>query len=322
MQFLSGWSYPTYCVACNVLQERIAESGAQPFLPTGNDECHRHNYEYSNNHSSSLLTTTSTSAPKTTRKIESKIHCYKCNMKETLWVCLSCGIIGCGHYSNGHAEKHYKETFHPFSLELATQRIWDYDCSSFVNRDDFLHCMYMQEILGAVNRAAYQQGVASALSSCTTSNSATANANSNATGSGAVSKKKTAFLGEEYEALLQSALEDQAQHFDLEIAHLQAQLASEAIDKSRITVEQMSEIEILEKGITKVRKEVDVLRKDYVKIQEEEASHRVKSNLLLREQGEKKAILDKLREEVTREHQEGKQVIEDLEQQVSIFVYV
>ena len=177
-----------------------------------------------------------------------------------------------------------------------------------------------EEILGAVNRAAYQQGVASALSSCSTSNSATANAN--ATGSGAVSKKKTAFLGEEYEALLQSALEDQAQHFDLEIAHLQAQLASEAIDKSRITVEQMSEIEILEKGITKVRKEVDVLRKDYVKIQEEEASHRVKSNLLLREQGEKKAILDKLREEVTREHQEGKQVIEDLEQQVSIFVYV
>ena len=43
-----------------------------------------------------------------------------------------CGVIGCGRYKNGDANKHYLETDHPFSLDLDTFSIWNYksDCFS------------------------------------------------------------------------------------------------------------------------------------------------------------------------------------------------
>ncbi|RHY26361.1 hypothetical protein DYB32_007704, partial [Aphanomyces invadans] len=52
--------------------------------------------------------------------------CEVCNTTDHLWICLLCGHIGCGRYSNEHAKKHYQETLHTYSLELETQRVWDY----------------------------------------------------------------------------------------------------------------------------------------------------------------------------------------------------
>lgn len=283
MQFLSPWTYPSYCEACHILGERLAVSGAQPFL-------------------------INSSSP--TISQNNKLLCYKCGMKETLWVCLSCGVVGCGRYSHGHAEKHYKESSHPFSLELATQRIWDYATSCFVNRDDLLNCKYMQQILGAVNRAAYQQGASVLCSNI---------GSFDEYGIDVMAPKKTSVIGEEYEALLQSALEDQAQHFDLEISHLKAQLASETTDIRKMSSEQMIEVADLEKEISELRTEVEVLSREYVEVQAQEAGHRAKSKCLLREQGVTKQLLDKVREEESREHRDGKQIIEELEQQVRLF---
>jgi hypothetical protein len=310
MQFLSPWEYPTYCEACHILQERLTISGAKPFL-------NNTNYK--------------STTPKSSVQMKHKLCCYKCEMKETLWVCLTCGTIGCGRYSHGHAEKHYKETNHPYSLELATQRIWDYGSSgSFVNRNDLLNCKYMQEIVGAVNRAAYQQG-ASVL--CSSSSIISCDDNLGGGGqysddnndglfywSDGINPKKAAIVGEEYEALLQSALEDQAQHFELEIAHLGAQLASEAIDMRKMSAEQMEEVKMLEKEISELRADLELLSREYVEIQAQEAGHRGKSNILLREQGVTKQLIDKIREEASREHREGTQMVEELEQQVRIFL--
>ena len=319
MEYLSPWDDPSYCKACHVLQQRLTMSGAKPFLRTKTTTA--------STTSSTTTTTSITASATSTTSNHSKLYCDKCEMKETLWVCLSCGIIGCGRYSLGHAEQHYNDSLHPFSLELATQRIWDYNTSSFVNRVDLLNCIFMQRILGAVNRAAYQQGTSPL---CCNDSSDIGDGHSFEThsssndnnvywwvGDDCTTPKKAAVVGEEYEALLQSALEDQAQHFDLEIAHLQAQLASEAMDMRKMSPDQITEVEGLEKDISELRTQVEALSREYVNIQSQEAAHRAKSNILLREQSVTKQLLDKIREETTRHHVEGKQVIEELEQQIS-----
>ncbi|CAK4092226.1 unnamed protein product, partial [Aphanomyces euteiches] len=60
--------------------------------------------------------------------------CEVCETTEHLWICLICGHIGCGRYSNEHAKKHYQETLHTYSLELETQRVWDYAGDGYVHR--------------------------------------------------------------------------------------------------------------------------------------------------------------------------------------------
>ncbi|CAL1697115.1 unnamed protein product [Somion occarium] len=53
-------------------------------------------------------------------------HCNKCDLKENLWLCLTCGSLGCGRQQfgglggNGHGLQHFEETRHPLDPELAT----------------------------------------------------------------------------------------------------------------------------------------------------------------------------------------------------------
>lgn len=53
-------------------------------------------------------------------------HCQKCGLKENLWLCLTCGSLGCGRQQfggiggNGHGLQHYEETRHPVSVKLGT----------------------------------------------------------------------------------------------------------------------------------------------------------------------------------------------------------
>ena len=62
------------------------------------------------------------------------LTCEKCKNNSSLWCCLICGNIGCGRYQNGHAVEHFKETNHKYSLELESQRIWDYSLDKWVHR--------------------------------------------------------------------------------------------------------------------------------------------------------------------------------------------
>jgi ubiquitin carboxyl-terminal hydrolase 5/13 len=53
-------------------------------------------------------------------------HCLKCDLKENLWLCLTCGSLGCGRAQygglggHGHGLQHYEETNHPVSVKLGT----------------------------------------------------------------------------------------------------------------------------------------------------------------------------------------------------------
>ncbi|KAL6537638.1 BRAP2 RING ZnF UBP domain-containing protein 2 [Orobanche minor] len=63
-----------------------------------------------------------------------KSICHVCQTLENLWMCVICGFVGCGRYKEGHAISHWKETQHCYSLELETQRVWDYAGDNYVHR--------------------------------------------------------------------------------------------------------------------------------------------------------------------------------------------
>lgn len=63
-----------------------------------------------------------------------KSICFVCQTSENLWMCVICGFVGCGRYKQGHAIMHWKETQHCYSLELETQRVWDYAGDNYVHR--------------------------------------------------------------------------------------------------------------------------------------------------------------------------------------------
>ncbi|XP_059459018.1 BRAP2 RING ZnF UBP domain-containing protein 2 [Corylus avellana] len=63
-----------------------------------------------------------------------KSICFVCQTSENLWICVICGFVGCGRYKGKHAIIHWKETQHCYSLELETQRVWDYVGDNYVHR--------------------------------------------------------------------------------------------------------------------------------------------------------------------------------------------
>lgn len=52
--------------------------------------------------------------------------CHKCNMTDNLWLCMTCGYVGCGRRQfdgsggNGHAAEHFQSSAHGVSLKLGT----------------------------------------------------------------------------------------------------------------------------------------------------------------------------------------------------------
>ncbi|KAJ1916097.1 hypothetical protein H4219_003968 [Mycoemilia scoparia] len=65
---------------------------------------------------------------------QSENQCSVCKAKESLWICLICGSVGCGRYNSAHAHSHFKKTQHPYSMDLETQRVWDYVGDGYVHR--------------------------------------------------------------------------------------------------------------------------------------------------------------------------------------------
>ena len=61
-------------------------------------------------------------------------ECSVCRSDSNLWICLICGIVGCGRYDAAHAFLHYQESSHCFAMDLTTQRVWDYASDGYVHR--------------------------------------------------------------------------------------------------------------------------------------------------------------------------------------------
>jgi ubiquitin carboxyl-terminal hydrolase 5/13 len=52
--------------------------------------------------------------------------CSQCSLGENLWLCLTCGSLGCGRAQfggaggNGHGLAHFESTGHPLAVKLGT----------------------------------------------------------------------------------------------------------------------------------------------------------------------------------------------------------
>lgn len=131
------------------------------------------------------------------------------------------------------------------------------------------------------------------------------------------SSKKAVMIGDEYEVLLQSALEDQALHYEGEIASLRAELTSALVDRESMTPEEAKELEQLRGEIDRAKKDVDQVSKELLEAQAQEAGLRAASQMLLMEQQKSNDLLKQIQEEHRRETEEGKMQVEDLEQQIA-----
>lgn len=87
-------------------------------------------------HSSCISKWTDSSCPvcRYCQEQAEKSTCTICSTSENLWICVICGFVGCGRYQQGHAIKHWKESQHCYSLEVETQRVWDYVGDGYVHR--------------------------------------------------------------------------------------------------------------------------------------------------------------------------------------------
>lgn len=68
--------------------------------------------------------------------------CGNCDISEGLWMCLTCGHVGCSRaqwhgfgaaplLSGGHALAHYNTTHHPYAQSLDDQRVWVYPADRY-----------------------------------------------------------------------------------------------------------------------------------------------------------------------------------------------
>ncbi|CAI5946299.1 unnamed protein product [Closterium sp. NIES-65] len=87
-------------------------------------------------HSSCISKWTDSSCPvcRYCQQPADKSQCAVCGSHDSLWICLICGFVGCGRYQGGHAESHFRTSQHCYSLEVASQRVWDYVGDAFVHR--------------------------------------------------------------------------------------------------------------------------------------------------------------------------------------------
>ncbi|ORX40475.1 hypothetical protein BD324DRAFT_647405 [Kockovaella imperatae] len=63
-------------------------------------------------------------------------NCATCGATSNNWICVVCGVVGCGRYDpgKGHARRHWEESGHVLAMELDTQRVWDYKGDNYVHR--------------------------------------------------------------------------------------------------------------------------------------------------------------------------------------------
>lgn len=341
------WAPPSHCVTCQIIAQKDYFS---------DNALHQSSLAGSPPPLSSrrIASASSTLQTQGSENNNVSLMCHDCAMTSTLWVCLTCGYIGCGRYTRKHAAQHYNDERHPFSLELATGRIWDYDSGTFAHRKDLMECPVLSMKWGDIDSPIRGQRdssssslVASSLldrmdsfSTSQTENHvrwkedaageykydsndeaavSCRNRQSSQLGSKlSTPPKKSIMISLEYEALLQSALEDQSQHFEGEISRLRAELAASRLQQdTRISDRESREIDALRKECERLNSEVDKLSSLLFDLQTEEAKHRAASQKLLREQTISKDLLEKIRIDTTKEIESSDDMFEDLQLQIS-----
>jgi BRCA1-associated protein len=211
-----------------------------------------------------------------------------------------------------HSVAHFQETNHPYSLELATLRIWDYvhgEYGGYAHRADLLECPSSPPLSHPWIARLRSSSLVSVSKQQQPSYPLVPYAATTAYASGVDAKKspkKATMIGEEYEALLQSALEDQAQHYEGEITRLRAKLRAAMVDQSSMTPEEQRVVEHVRGTIDRLRHDIDHVSRDLLlDVQAQEAGHRATSQRLLSEQQEANELLKEIEEEAQKTNEEN-----------------
>ncbi|KAI8379561.1 BRCA1-associated protein 2-domain-containing protein [Radiomyces spectabilis] len=139
-------------------------------------------------------------------------QCLECNATESLWFCLICGHIGCGRQQHGHAYDHYRETSHLYSLEIETQRVWDYA------GDGYVHRLIQNMVDGKLVELP-----------------AAGDQSNEETGYSGASEDKLNAISDEYNYLLSSQLDSQRLFYEDQLEEITAQLSSLTCEKNSLT---------------------------------------------------------------------------------------
>ncbi|XP_072980779.1 BRAP2 RING ZnF UBP domain-containing protein 1 [Typha angustifolia] len=173
-----------------------------------------------------------------------KPTCSICDTSENLWICVICGFVGCGRYKEGHAIRHWKDTQHCYSLDLETQRVWDYVGDSYVHR---LNQSKSDDKL--VKLRSKCRVVGDKCVSCMFCDDSGIN--------GALMSSKVEAIFDEYNHLLASQLENQREYYEgllLEAKEKRVKCISEAVDKA--VNMKLQDIQLKLDNVTKKKKEV------------------------------------------------------------------
>jgi len=66
--------------------------------------------------------------------VPSSSSCMECGAISNIWSCLTCGNLGCGRYDSKHSFTHWESTSHRYTLDLASQQVWDYIGDRYLDR--------------------------------------------------------------------------------------------------------------------------------------------------------------------------------------------
>ncbi|KAM0882258.1 hypothetical protein ACQ4PT_032427 [Festuca glaucescens] len=148
--------------------------------------------------------------------------CSVCQTSENLWICVICGFVGCGRYKEGHSIRHWNDTQHCYSLDLETQRVWDYVGDSYVHR---------------LNHSKSDAKHAKFRSKCEYSGDSCVNCscNDDSDMGGVMFSSKTDTIVDEYNRLLASQLETQREYYEALLSDTKKereQHISVAVDKA------------------------------------------------------------------------------------------
>lgn len=61
--------------------------------------------------------------------------CSVCNIEQSPWICLACGVVHCGRYVNAHAKAHYEAEKHDVCMDCHNYMAYCYTCDEFIIND-------------------------------------------------------------------------------------------------------------------------------------------------------------------------------------------
>ena len=80
--------------------------------------------------------------------------CYYCGSEGVVWICMICGLGGCGRYSSKHSLAHYNETGHNISIQIGSGKIWNYYLDRFIHIEDSNSIVRQFQLQQTVNNLA------------------------------------------------------------------------------------------------------------------------------------------------------------------------